>query len=130
MLLDDRVKGRISIADIPGILREHRNYFYLLGPEKIKALGYYETELKRELNNVSRKSETLVPYLIDKFKIGERYTLKFIKSELKLIYESLGITKTPKASDLEEYFNVRSVKFYDSITKKRDSGYEIISLKE
>ena len=61
---------------------------------------------------------------------GERYLLKEIKDILREIYNSLNLTKTPKASDLEKYFEVKEVMLYDPITKKRDRGYEILSLKE
>ena len=63
------------------------------------------------------------------FEIGKRYTLKDIKLSLGSLYRINNISKTPKAKDLEEYFNVTEVKIYDPVTKKQSKGYLIVSRK-
>ena len=63
------------------------------------------------------------------FNIGEMYTSKSIKSKLGIIYSSLGISKTPKATDLGKYFEVKSVLIPNPETEKRDKGFKIISKK-
>ena len=63
------------------------------------------------------------------FLIGEKYLLKDVKDIIKKIYINLNITKTPKATDLELYFNVKNCLIYNSETKKQSRGYEIVSLK-
>ena len=50
-----------------------------------------------------------------------------IKSILKDIYSTLGISRTPKAKDLEEYFIIESAKIPNSETGKRENGFKIIS---
>jgi hypothetical protein len=55
--------------------------------------------------------------------------LKDIKTALGQIYNSLGITTTPKAKDLLGYFNVIEKQVTDKVTKKRVPGYELISIK-
>ena len=57
------------------------------------------------------------------------YSLKDIKIALSGIYHYFGIHKAPKAVDILEYYNVRSVSLYDPTTKKRFKGYELISIK-
>ena len=129
LLLDEKVKGRISISELSWISRDHKNYLNYLGPEKIKALGYVELDLKRELANINSGS-LIKSELISYFFIGKRYSLKEIKETLRDIYVNLSLTKTPKASDLEDYFEVRLIKFYDPREAKRVKGYEILSLKK
>ena len=63
------------------------------------------------------------------FKIKSKYTLKDIKYTLGIIYRDLGISKTPKASDLCNYFEVSEVKIYDSVLKKQNKGYLILGIK-
>ena len=46
------------------------------------------------------------------------------------IYSSLGYNKTPKANDLEEYFEIKECKVLNSETNKREHGFEIIKIKE
>ena len=52
-----------------------------------------------------------------------------IKNTLGIIYSSLGILTTPKASDLEKYFEVKLVYMTDKETKKREKGYLVIKVK-
>ena len=49
---------------------------------------------------------------------------------LRKYYEDNNITKTPKATDLEEYFVLRKCQFVDKELGKRVEGFEIISLKD
>lgn len=45
-----------------------------------------------------------------RFKCGERYTSKDLKEILREIYQDLGISKTPKANDLGQYFKLIKTK--------------------
>ena len=45
------------------------------------------------------------------------------------LYEELGYSKTPKASDLEEYFEIKECKITNSLGKQ-DHGFKILKLKE
>jgi hypothetical protein len=62
--------------------------------------------------------------------VGEKYSKQFIKDTLKTIYESNGFNQTPKAIDLEMYFELKDAKIPNKTTGKRDNGYEIIKQKE
>jgi hypothetical protein len=61
------------------------------------------------------------------FSIGSKYSTKQIKSILADFYTANNISKTPKASDLEEYFNLKTCKV--KINDKWENGFEILSLK-
>ena len=77
-----------------------------------------------DIKNIDLKSQ-----FISIFKIGSRYTLKDIKTIVKDTYSNLNISKTPKASDLESYFDVSEVKITDKTTGKRSKGYLILGIK-
>jgi len=64
-----------------------------------------------------------------KFQVGNKYSKSEIKEILRTIYESNGYNKTPKANDLEEYFELKECKVLNESTSKRDAGFEIIKEK-
>ena len=94
-------------------------YMVLLDVEQV---SYEEANLKE-------KSINLKLQFISIFKIGSKYTLKDIKGVIKDIYLKSNISKTPKASDLCNYFEVSEVKIYDSVLKKQNKGYLILGIK-
>jgi hypothetical protein len=128
-LLNPKWYGHVHVSDLGWLPLNMRNYLIQLGPKRIKELGCREIDIKREISNNSLDNN-LVVELSKEFKVGERYQLKDIKRILTELYNKLNITKTPKAVDLEEYFVVKSVKIYNTETKKQSKGYEIIKLIE
>ena len=66
--------------------------------------------------------------ILSQFKVGDRMTSAEIKSQLGIIYRGLSYEKTPKATDLEEYFETRSIKLKDN-TSKCVNGFEILAQK-
>lgn len=131
LLLNPIWYGKIHISDIYWLPRNYRNYLNYLGPEKIRSSNYYEASLKQEISRLQfGDGRELVKSSFSKeFIISEKYTLKEIKEKIRIIYNSLGILKTPKATDILEYFEVREYSSVDKISKKRVRGYEILSLK-
>lgn len=105
-----------------------KNYFLVLGPDTCKSFSYQkyrlEEEYKKRINNQSINPKEKV---METFKIGERYILSDIKESLRNIYEDLGLKKTPVATDLDEYFQMKKVKV--TVNGKRENGFEILSLK-
>ena len=53
-----------------------------------------------------------------------------IKESLRKIYTELGYDKTPKASDLEEYFEIKDCLISNTVTRKMEHGFKIIKLKD
>lgn len=99
------------------------------GIDKCRAVSYQFMNLKRMLIDESNENPLRAEILIT-FKINKKYTLKEIKKTLGEIYDRLGIlSKSPKASDIREYFNTKQASFYDKVTGKRDNGFKLISIK-
>jgi len=102
----------------------YQNYINLLGFERIRALGYYEAAIIEEARCVQSNTQLDISAI---FIIGSKYSKAQIKEMLRKFYEENNITKTPKASDLEEYFNLKTCKI--KINDKWENGFLIISEK-
>ena len=106
---------------------EYQKYYDFYGTNGCKAKKFRKKDLEKDfINNMKNDFELIYK----EFNIGEMYTSKNIKNRLGIIYASLGISKTPKATDLEKYFEVKSILIPNSETGKRDKGFKIISKKE
>ena len=116
------------IVNLPEIFT---NYYTVLGSERIRALGYNITDMKREYEGViGNQNIDIKSIILSSFNVGGRYTKTSIKEKLSSIYSSSGYSKTPKATDLENYFEVSVCRIPNKETGKRDAGYEIIKIKE
>ena len=105
-----------------------KTYYDLYGTSGCRAVSYEEANLKEKSSNDIKNIDLKLQF-ISIFKIGSRYTLKDIKTIVKDTYSNLSISKTPKASDLCNYFEVSEVKIYDSVLKKQNKGYLILGIK-
>ena len=111
---------------------EYSNYIITLGVDKIKTWRYQRSDLDKEFKKLSNQQgleNDVIKSILSSFKIGERDTKANIKERLGNIYNSLGYTKTPKASDIEEWFEVKSCQISNKATGKRDMGFEIVKKK-
>jgi hypothetical protein len=63
------------------------------------------------------------------FVIGDKYKKTTVKSMLDELYSSINYHKTPKASDILEFFEVNDCRIQNIETGKRDAGYLIVSIK-
>ena len=117
------VLGQIPDSD------EIKSYYTSLGPERLKALSYSVTFIKRELGIVTFSQDILESNIYSKFRVGDRIKMSDIKLKLGEIYSSINYDKTPKATDLENYFEVKKCKVTDTETKKRIDCFEIIKKK-
>ena len=116
---------------LPHLPESFVNYYTVLGPDKMRALSYNATEMKKAYDGIIGNQEIdITPLIIRSFVVGERYTKTTIKETLKKLYDSVGYSKTPKAVDLGDYFIIRTVDIKNDKTGKRDKGYEIVSVKE
>lgn len=100
------------------------SYWKVLGSDVCKANLYREDFLKDRFKDVclvSREKEEI----IKNFLIGKEYSKKEIKTKLGEIYSKIGISKTPKATELNEYFNLKIIK----LKKTRENGFLIQSIK-
>ena len=108
-----------------------KNYFTVLGRDRIRALQYkrsvLDSEYQRQKNN-QFNSKNLDDIVYSEFKVGEKYLKSFIKQRLSDIYESLDIKLSPKATDLEKYFELKLVDVVDEFGK-RTKGFKLINKK-
>ena len=115
---------------------DYLTYYTVLGPERIKALGYQKSRLENDLQNF-KKSNLIFPLVKEKIisdlKIGQKISLSDIKQELKEVYEYFNYERSPKATDILEIFEVREVSLFEKLPnggRKRIKAYEILKLRD
>lgn len=102
-----------------------RKYYNFYGTSGCKAREYREDRLQSGMTDKSKDSELLAA-IHNRFKVGDRYSLKELKSILGNIYRDLGISRTPKAKDLDNYFKLVKTKI-TLPNKDVTNGYKIES---
>ena len=120
--LDPENMGKF-LDRLPG---KFKDYYLAFGTERMKELKYREVDIEREWNKLVNNSglvSKLSELIYEKFRVGEKYLRSQIKETLYNLYLTLGYQQTPKASDLNEYFNTKDVLINGS------RGYKIISKK-
>ena len=115
------VLGQISDSD------EIKSYYITLGPQRLKGMGYHISKIKKALGIVTFSDELLDATIYNEFKVGDKITLSGIKDRLGYLYKSISYDKTPKATDLENYFEVKKCTI--NLPGKRVNGLEIINKK-
>lgn len=103
-------------------------YYETLGPDKIRALSYQRSLLVKEYSTIIVEGRVESSVLLT-FSVGGRYRTKDIKLELIRIYKDIGYSKSAKATDLQKYFNLRRCIITNPETKKKEEGFEILSIK-
>ena len=105
------------------------DYFLILGPDTCKSFSYFKCRLDREFEKrINNQSINPRDNILEVFKVGDKITLANIKEQLRNIYTSIGLKKTPKATDLIEYFEIRRLKLTSN--GRREDGFELLSLKQ
>lgn len=110
-----------------------KNYYNLLGPITLKACGYNITNIRKklEINQSNDENFSNLSKLIDStFTIGGKYLLSDVKIKLKELYNKSNYLASPKATDIENYFEVRKFQSTNKETGKRDYYYEILKKKD
>ena len=109
---------------------KYKDYYIVFGFDKIKALKYSEPAIIREWNRImdnSQLKDKLRERIYQEFQVNQSYTRSFIKEKLGKIYQELGYQETPKANQIEEYFETKNIKL--SLEGKRDNGFKLINKK-
>ena len=112
------------LAQIPA---KYSDYYRLLGPDRIKANSYQESRIKEEwikAHSESKIEDEMIGKIYSTFQIGEKYGKAKIKSMLKDIYASYNYDKTAKASDLTDYFVLKTTSAKED--NKWVPGFEIL----
>ena len=114
----------------------YAKYYWTISAGRAGSLKYQKGNLEKEYQSIINPEDTsyieneVKQKILSTFSIGNRYLKSDIKETLRKIYEDLGYDKTPKASDLEEYFELRSCQIKNKETGKKDHGFEILKKKE
>ena len=103
-----------------------KSYYNLLGTDGCKVCKFREDII---LNKVSDQLQVdnLTAEVLKIFTLGDRITKKLAKEKLKDVYKKLNIQATAKATDLEKWFEIKTINF--SINNKREAGFELLALK-
>ena len=119
------VLGQMSDSD------DIKSYYTTLGPDRLRALAYNKTYIKKELGIVMFNHLLLQNHIYMDFKVGDKLTLSDIKIRLKNIYDEINYKAAPKGSDLENYFEIKEclIPVEENGKKKRVRGYELLSQK-
>ena len=110
-----------------------KNFYNKLGPVILKSCSYNITNIRKRIETDFKNNENLdkVSDLIyNNFMIDEKYSLSYIKEKLGELYSISGYISSPKASDLENYFEIKKIQVTNKITKKRDHYYKLLKKKE
>lgn len=103
----------------------YKKFYVALGPEKCRAWGYNHQRLSKVLGEISFDLSTVRKEFLDNFKVGDKYPKSNLKDLVSQIYKRINYTKTPKATDLEDWFEIKACKVKDP-SGKWVHGFEII----
>ena len=101
-------------------------YYNFFGTSGCRAVSYKEALLKNRINDFM-KTDKMRDAVYETFQVGQRYSSKYIKGKLKEFYNEFGIKATSKATDLEEYYDLKPIKLF--VEGKRDRGFLILGEK-
>jgi hypothetical protein len=102
-------------------------YLYTVaGPERCKANSYAPKKILKELEVKFFSRADIAKAVYTRFNEGQKITLVDAKVTLSGIYQRIGYDKTPKATDLKEFFEVKEYMTTNKSTGKRISGYRLI----
>lgn len=119
--LYDSIINNLNITD------KIRQQIISIGPERIKGLGYNMTKIDKAMGITIFDRSTFDSTILSEFIVGQRYTKKYIKEKLGEIYKAADFKETPKANQLEAWFEIKEVRI--TIGCKREPGFEILSRK-
>ena len=102
------------------------NYYNFYGTSGCKARSYKEANLKTGISDKS-KDMILIREIFSIFSVGDKLAKNQIKETLSNIYIKLNIKSKPKASDLEQWFEIKETQYREN--GKKVNGFEIIKKK-
>ena len=116
---------------LPDIFLDKKNpdlkiYYDELGADKIKALGYKEAALKREIKNRNQTGNIIMKFR-EIFKPGMKLTTEQIKDKMNKVYLELGLKKKGVVSHLEKEYGIRCKSVKISMDDgSRKNGWEFL----
>jgi hypothetical protein len=119
---DDAYLVSSLILDDP----KFETYYNFFGTEGCRAVSYREFLLKDRIDDFM-KTDKMRDAIYETFRIGQKYSSKYIKEKLKEFHREFGISATPKATDLENYYELKPIQIFTN--GKRDRGFLILGEK-
>ena len=113
----------------------YAKYYWTIPANRAGSLSYQKGELEKEYQAIisgeklSLEEEKAKEKILQTFLVDNKYSKPDIKEMLRKIYEDCGYDKAPKASDLEQYFEIKLCKATTLSTGKQDNGFKIIKIK-
>ena len=104
------------------------DYINVLGLDACKAVWYNTYLLDKRLSVMSFDVTKIKEELSKEFEVGQSYTKADIKEKLSEIYKKLSYKASPKATDLEEFFELKPCLI--TVDGKRVNGFKILKEKE
>ena len=110
-------------------------YYWTISAGRAGSLGYQSGKLEDEYNKITNPGDKsdiekkVQEKIFNTFLVGNKYSKVDIKEKLREIYLNNSYDISPKASDLEKYFEIKLCKISNKETGKRDMGFEIIKIK-
>ena len=111
-------------SEIPNF---YRNIYLGLGPERCKALGYNYSRAKADYETKFFDISIIRDNILSNFSVGDKVSNSEVKERLKRIYENVGYKKTPKASILGDFFEIKPIKIKEG--NSWVNGIEILKMK-
>lgn len=111
-------------SEIPNF---YRNIYLGLGPERCKALGYNYSRAKADYETKFFDISVIRDNILSNFSVGDKVSNSEVKERLKRIYENVGYKKTPKASILGDFFEIKPIKIKEG--NSWVNGIEILKIK-
>ena len=114
----------------------YAKYYWTISAGRAGSLKYQKGNLEKEYQSIINPEDTsyieneVKQKILSTFSIGNRYLKSDIKETLRKIYEESNYDKTPKANDLDIYFELRACQIKNKETGKKDHGFEILKKKE
>ena len=111
-------------------------YYWTIPANRAGTLHYRSGELEKEYQSIINPKDTsqieneVKGKILTSFLVDNRYSKQLIKEILRKIYEEAGYEKAPKASDLEQYFELKACQTRNKETGKVDNEFKIIKKKE
>lgn len=120
---------RVGNTSILNHIEEKRfsDYINILGLDKCKSEWYNPFHLDKRLSIMSFEEDKILEELKKEFIVGESYTNKVIKEILSVIYKRVDYKASPKATDLEKFFELKHCQM--SCNGKRLHGFKILGIK-
>ena len=103
----------------------HYEAVVAFGPEKLKAVLYRKDSISQLFTELF-STEPIVEDIIKTFEVGKKYLARYIKDELVKLYRKHGINRTPKATELKKYFEIKNVFIRSGNSVQK--GYQIIKV--